>query len=463
MGIMAISNNLNPFIDDMIRAKATTGSWKGAVGQLTSGLMGVGGLSVAFSLIVAAIQAVSFMMAKGSSETNKMKTAVSELKSELEKASYQTLKQKEIESRLALIDAENKLLAEQNEEYKKITAQRQNVVTLDKTTLGSSDTKAEVDKAKEQLNLVIEYQDKLGLVSQQENRIAELREKRRGLRSETEIAAIDKEIAALEKLYKTKADKKQKDFFTTDAEIRLEIQKMNTLLAGNLTAAERIRLLEMRATKVKELIVVNDELIKQYEKTTRIDNESFAKDTKKDLKGPFNILPIENIPKPEAFKETNDELVRMLELSDAITTSFNRAATAVASAAAAGISVFKQENSLLQIFINNLIRAAAEALTLKLITTGLNIIGGLFGVPFFGSAVTGAVGAAGGATSSLSNPGLSGVGASSSASLNRNSGSSVIIQTVPVVMDTKMKGRDVYFTQRKHESYRRKYYGSSAD
>lgn len=473
MGIMAVSNNLNPFIDDLIRAKAATGSWRDAAKTLTTGLMGVGGLSIAFSLIVAAVQAVSFVMAKGTDETKKMKDATADLKSEMEKASFATLRHHEIKTRIKLIEAENKLIKEQTDEYKKlkesqVRSQTSGAVVIDKSLLGSAETKAEIEAQKENLRVITDAQNRLGLVKERNNKVAELEAYKLTLRSEKEIEAVNKQIEALNSKYKLETEQKQKSIFTTDAEIRAEISKINVLLAGNITGAERIRLLELRNTKVKELIVITEDLIKAQEKLYRIDQESIKKDKSKGLKGPFTIAPLDDVPKPQAFKETNDELQKMLDLSDMITVSFNRAANAVASAAAAGISLFKQENSLLQIFINNLIRATAEAITLKLITTGLNIIGGLFGFPFFGSTVTGVAGMAGRADTSITNPG-SNLIANASLSKNAVSGRSgsysvnPIIQQVPVIMDSRVKGKDIFLTQRKQASYRRKYYGSSVN
>lgn len=464
MGMMAIGNNLNPFIDQMLRAKQETGSWKGALGTLASGLTGFGGVSFAFSTIVTAITAYSLATSGAKEKTKDLKKEVDELKVALEKASYDTLKRKEIEARIELLDTENKLAKEQTEEYVRLRdAKIRSQVPgdkIDKSLLGSEETKAELKAANDKLNLVTEYQGKLGLIGQQENRIAELREIRRGLRDENEIAKIDAQILALEKLYKvekSKTDKlpeeikfRREHLGLTNEMIRAEIALIDARIKNPNFSGDRVQELKNRI-----------ELQKLLTKGTREYIDTFDKQSNFKLKDNFVLNPVDIVPKPEAFKETNDELQRMLDLSDMITTSFNRAANAVTSAAVAGIYVFKQENSLLQIFINNLMRAAAEALTLKLITTGLNFIGGLFGFPFFGSAATGVAGMAGGTNSSLSNPGLSGVGVSSSASLNRSAGNSVVLQQVPIVLDTRVSGRDIHFVQRKEASFRRKYYGAS--
>jgi len=87
MGIMAIGNNINPLIDSFIHMKRETGSMKGALGLLKSQLMGPLGLTVAFSLVVAAIQAFSFWMAKSKRNAKNAKKEIDELNKAI-KGSY---------------------------------------------------------------------------------------------------------------------------------------------------------------------------------------------------------------------------------------------------------------------------------------------------------------------------------------------------------------------------------------
>ena len=237
----------------------------------------------------------------------------------------------------------------------------------------------------------------------------------------------------------------------TNEMIRAEIKLIDVGLSDPNYKGDRVRDLKYRIELQKLLTVGSREQIDAFDKLKHLN-----------LNDKFSMNPINKVPF-QAFKETNEELQQMLDLSDALTTSFNRAANAVTSAAVSGISLFKQENSLLQIFINNLTRAAAEALTLKLITTGLNFIGGLFGFPFFGSAATGIADMAGGGLNkSVTGSGLSGI-SSTSSSLSRGGSYNVspIVQQVPVILDSRIKGNDIYLTQRTVATHRRKYYGAS--
>ena len=381
MGMMAVGNNLNPFIDQLILAKKETGSWRGALTNLSSGLSGIGGISFIFSTIVTAITAYSLATSDAKKETKDLKTEIDELRTTLEKASYETLKRAEIKTRIELIEAENKLLKEQTEEYNrqrdaKIRSQVPGSM-IDKSTLGSEETKAELKSAQERLDLIKEYQNQLGLVGQQENRIAELREIRRHLRDQGEIDKIDAQILAYEKLYKKQREATDKipeeikfrreHLGLTNEMIRSEIALIDARLADPTFKGNRVQELKNRI----ELQKLNTKGTKEY-------IETFAKVKSFKLNDKFAFSPIESVPKPKVFQETNSELERMLFLSNTLTDSFNEAGNAVSSAMGDSVKMFKQANSLAQIFINTLIEAAVRAAVLK----GIMFLGGLiFGGP----------------------------------------------------------------------------------
>lgn len=69
MGIMAISNNIGPMLDGFMQMKREAGSNKSFIKNLTGALTGPAGLSIALSLVVAGIQAFSFISAKASRES----------------------------------------------------------------------------------------------------------------------------------------------------------------------------------------------------------------------------------------------------------------------------------------------------------------------------------------------------------------------------------------------------------
>lgn len=89
LGMLAVGNNLNPLIDGFIRMRQETGSYKGATSALLSTLIGPAGLMFAFSIIVTAIQAITFELAKNKSEAKTSAETISQLAEE-----YRTLSEK---------------------------------------------------------------------------------------------------------------------------------------------------------------------------------------------------------------------------------------------------------------------------------------------------------------------------------------------------------------------------------
>ena len=484
MGLMAVGNNLNPFIDQLILAKKETGSWKGALGQLGQGIGGVGGISFIFSLAVSAITAYALATGNAKEETKGLKEETDKLRESLEKASYETLRREEAKAMMKLSLAEIKLREEQNTEYEdaivKARVRSQSAsVTINKDVLGTAATKEEVKNNQELLDTIRKYKSELGLVGEQENRIAELREKRRRLKTPEEIAEIDKKIEALEKKYRreTKETKETKlsDEITimkeyigyTDRMIRDEIKLNQAKLDDPNFKGDRVAVLE----KIIMLNKVQQGVTESYLRLFDIAKSKGYKDQ-------FDMKPLENLPKSNpAFKETTAELERMLALSNMLTDSFNQAGDAVADAMGRSTVVFKQANSLGQIFINTLTQAIIKAVTLKLIMVGLDFLGSFIGIPGLGSSASSIAGFASSGSNSPSQ--INGYGnsinnISSIGNLPKNlsllnttsyrfSNANIapIIQQIPVVLDTKMRGRDIYLVQRKQENYRRKFYGAS--
>ncbi len=72
MGVMALSNNIGPMIDGFQMVTKETGSMKAGIKTLFASMMGPMGLSIAFSIVIAAIQAYSFLSAKAGREAKEM-------------------------------------------------------------------------------------------------------------------------------------------------------------------------------------------------------------------------------------------------------------------------------------------------------------------------------------------------------------------------------------------------------
>ncbi|GJQ33414.1 MAG: hypothetical protein HBSAPP04_22530 [Ignavibacteriaceae bacterium] len=95
-----------------------------------------------------------------------------------------------------------------------------------------------------------------------------------------------------------------------------------------------------------------------------------------------------------AYKKLFQTLTKMLDLSKNLKQSFDSAGEAVANEVGDSVSVFKEANSLLEIFINSLARAAAQAISLSIIRSAFSFLGG--GIPFLSFLSPSAGGAASG-------------------------------------------------------------------
>lgn len=92
LGVLAVGNNLNPLIDGLIRTNQAAKAAKTSLGtELLNSLKGGGGLILAFSLAVTAIQAVTFALAKNKKEVSETKTEYDKLTDAILQYSKQAL------------------------------------------------------------------------------------------------------------------------------------------------------------------------------------------------------------------------------------------------------------------------------------------------------------------------------------------------------------------------------------
>jgi hypothetical protein len=88
LGLLAVGNNLNPLIDSFAKLKKEALEKNlTTVGLLRQALVGGAGLSIAFSVVVTAIQSFVFATSKAKSETSTLEGAIKSLWSETYKAS----------------------------------------------------------------------------------------------------------------------------------------------------------------------------------------------------------------------------------------------------------------------------------------------------------------------------------------------------------------------------------------
>lgn len=134
---------------------------------------------------------------------------------------------------------------------------------------------------------------------------------------------------------------------------------------------------------------------------------------------------------------------RTIDLTASLKRGFESAGDSLANALSKGLPLFGQVNSLLEIFIDGLVRATLQSIALAAINGLLGFLGGA--VPFlsFLAPVNGAF--SGGGNSPLSGNG---------AALLKAAGS--MRQTV-VIGETKIKNGDIYIAYKAQEDYRRAY------
>jgi len=366
MGIMAVTNNINPFIDQMLMAKQQLGSWKAAFSSFGSTLMGVGGISVAFSLVVAAIQAYSFEAAKSEGEQTKMRKTVQQLADEYKslndritdlKKEVNNLDIKDFESALRGLRTEaNKLNKELEDSYSlAMQLQGSGFGALIASVLGASPealAKAQLnsmqvnESLKEMSNLginlnTLQFAYKKGMFGDTvkqftKNELTDMKDKLDDIADST-LPNLTKELNLngvgfsitgaeakkladeIDKLYSKQKEKKAEKLITSDIELRKEIAEIdNKLKAGNISVNEQLRLVGLRIDKQKELnsltatmLDILDEIKNRHPEIFTHDENNLY-DKKGKLKNKFVMKPIDNIPKLGTVTESTNELQRML-------------------------------------------------------------------------------------------------------------------------------------------------------
>ena len=172
---------------------------------------------------------------------------------------------------------------------------------------------------------------------------------------------------------RTKLDNLTKS--TSDFEYKEMLDQLNLLSSMNLAGEQRVKLLELELKLKKEI--------------------SSAPDTMKEVKmpivDPFNsqldemqrkLLDIANIfgvpftaKANNAIEGMSKGFLHLTDIVDSVKSGFNSAANVLASAGSQAVTIFRQANSVLQMFINTLIQTIAQELILKAVMAALKIIG----------------------------------------------------------------------------------------
>jgi hypothetical protein len=501
MGIMAIGNNLNPFIDQMLRAKQKTGSWTGALNELKGGLIGVGGVSFAFSIVVSLIQAFSFAAAKGESEQKKMALTVSKLSEE-----YKTLSERiadtnreissldvnKLESALRGLRKEAESL---NDEFDRTMgiATFLSASPFGNLLLGlfgaSPKDLANLSLNRAQVDATLEAMTSLGnnmhtirdlfndgkistavnIFTQKE--LSDLGNKFREI-ADTTLPDMYKELdlngvqffttgKQAKKLAEAidglnKKHKEKKNLITTDDELLKQLKEIEIQKRVTTSENEKLRLLEKELEIRKQLSLAADKQIKDIIDADILDAKNNLGPDEDPTGSAIKLNSKLNTTK-DALNAVNKMLKEQLDLYQDIKSIGGSVGRELLNTWTSSFQLLKRNQTMLEQFINALARAVVQTLALRLAMTALD---------FFTGGIFGAVSSAAGAVvsqpaGSLSRPSsnLLNTVRSQSTFINNSISNKPIVQTV--VLETQARGRDLYFIQKKEESYRRKYYGAS--
>jgi len=243
MGIMAVSNNIGPMIDNMLAMKRESGSMGGFVRTLARNLAGPAGLSLAFSAVVAVIQIFSFVSAKAESQTKKLSNAQLEA---AERAGLWKKETQELNDELSkLSDAEIGInISNAQERLQKIDAE---ITRLKNTITEESSSGLQVDTRSYFLAISLLEDEKKGILANIDTLQKEKEQK--GL-----LANIELELIRLEKL--RKAARSETDIQDFSKQIEAQEKIRNSLIqkgADSEIEMNRLRIMTIKGEREKEL------------------------------------------------------------------------------------------------------------------------------------------------------------------------------------------------------------------
>ncbi len=443
---------LNPMIHGFNTASVRGQGFKAMLSAVGTQIVGPLGIISGITLLSTVIATVIRSKKDAAQATREYEASLSSLRSELEKASLETLRKREVQLMVELLQAKAKAEKEITDAYNENMVNRPNVMRSRDSFSATEETKNQIKLLEDQIRLVQKYTNELGLPRQIKNKIRELEELREGLIDQEEIDLVNKQIAQQQELLstilgKTKAEKDS--FEANTAKLKQELLYIDKMLQGNLHLRDRIIYLERQRELVKELTNYLSEYIKMDAKGF---SELFIQKDK-DSWRPF-LKMYDPVEKPKPFKESTAELELQLALTDSLTEGYRSAGSALAGAMSQSAIAFKQANSMLQIFINELIRATVQALALRGVMAFFNL---LFGGP---SIISG--GGGGSAAEAIEAGAAGGGGGLFKSSVAPTPGANynainVNVNSKPIAMETKLRGRDIYLVQKKENDYRKRY------
>jgi hypothetical protein len=237
LGVMAVGNNINPLIDSFTRLRMEAGEKAvSAFTLLKQALVGGAGISIAFSVLVSAIQAFVFWQSHAKEKTEDLTKAIDEQKKSLEQLSDRQIRNMTVEYDIKvsemLAEARAKMKREQDLYQEKIKQSRYNFqLTAPSENIEdylSGKQKEQLAQYREMIQYLRMYLMTRGDIERKEAEILDLLQKQKQVIANPElvkayedrIKKIREEIDALKgKLPKEPKEPKEKTVKTVGAEV----------------------------------------------------------------------------------------------------------------------------------------------------------------------------------------------------------------------------------------------------
>ncbi|MCK9519813.1 MAG: hypothetical protein M0R74_12435, partial [Dehalococcoidia bacterium] len=283
MGIMAVSNNINPLVNNIVYLKKETGSMKNAFAAIGKQLTGPMGVVFAISIAIAAIQAISFIMGKHKAKAEGAAEANKEFKKSLE----QINKVVSIDALEAQLETSHKLIVASEQDLKN---KKEKMKTL----------QAELGLLEAQKNVGNQYSQALQttnmqMSADQAERLKKKREEEKELQSEIDnLTQINNEEKLRIEKAETRLELLKQVEFSSEKEVSLQ-NRLFELRTSQLPIEEQILAWENKRNEItgdsvedqekrldidQKLLTLNEKKKKLEEEITELQKEELTGDEK---------------------------------------------------------------------------------------------------------------------------------------------------------------------------------------
>ncbi|QQS35778.1 MAG: hypothetical protein IPM56_16275 [Ignavibacteriales bacterium] len=368
MAMMGVANNIPMVVQGIMAAKNEASGMGKTFGQLAmESIKGPGGILLAVNALMLVLQLLPGLFDSGTKSIADQKEELKKLRDE-----YAKLTDVQLTNYIQSREEELRKLQEKHPGRKTIYAGpvgeevAVEVDTKGQARYGSDFNRVQTLEA--ELSALKETKTNLGEIENIENRISLNRLQREKLSRNEDSPYYWKNVVKTAESFE-EARKSLEQYIAADEKLIASSNRNSSSTNNN--NEEKTKLITTEKELREQLALVNAELLKQNteldEENLKALRESIEEQLRpKSAEEPPIVISgeveIEEIILPDEVISETEELVW---LTDTLTASYLEAGRAAASAGAQSIKVFSQANSVLQIFINSLIQAVAEALMLK--------------------------------------------------------------------------------------------------